>query len=658
MIVPSRAPSVVLVIVRVPVTHDAHRSQIAPARARAPLIRLAPSSTFPRHVIGDEKIAEIRERTDVVALIGEYVALKRAGAQFKGLCPFHAEKSPSFHVHPDRQFFHCFGCQTSGDCFAFVMKLEGRTFVEAARFLAERAGIEIAAEDAREESAHRQARQERDRLLAVTEAAAGFFVRMLDEHPLGGMARDAIAARGVSPETARTYRLGYAPHGWDSLARDLEGRGMSPRDAENAGMISPRRSGDGHYDRFRHRLMFPIADVHGRIVAFSGRILDAPPGEVAREGQDPPAKYVNSPEGPLYKKGELLFGLHEARVELRREGVAVLCEGNFDVLALHQAGCKNVVAPLGTAFTAMQAKLLRRYVSKVTLVFDGDSAGRKAVASAFGLLIAEALAPKVATLPPGEDPDSYLRQRGPEALRELVQAARPILEHLIEAAAVEAGADPSARAAGIESLGPVLAALRNPVEAGLWIERIAQAFGVTDVQAVRRQLVKGIRQPTRRPTQGSAAAPAPSRPSPVTYPEIEKDVVGAMLDHPALLGSSDAAMLDALLTSDDLRAILRNAASMVGSRGVVDASALLASMGEGPARTWLEERLAVQTFDAAGAESFLRTAIPHLRKRRVERELQSLMPLIKQALLSGDSERATELMRRRDELYRMGAEKN
>lgn len=608
-------------------------------------------------MIGDDKIAEIRERTDIVALIGEYVALKRAGAQFKGLCPFHAEKSPSFHVHPERQFFHCFGCQTSGDAFAFVMKLEGRSFVEAARFLAERAGIEIAPEDAREEAAQRQVRQERDRLHAVTEAAAGYFVKMLDEHPLGHMARDAIAKRSVTLETARTYRLGYAPHGWDHLSRYLAERGHSARDAEAAGLIAPRRSGDGFYDRFRHRLMFPIADVHGRIVAFSGRILDPPPNDPPREGADPPAKYVNSPEGPLYKKGELLFGLHEARVELRREGTAILCEGNFDVLAVHQAGHKNVVAPLGTAFTAMQAKLLRRYVSKVTLLFDGDRAGRKAVTGAYPLLMQEALITKVASLPPGEDPDSFVRQRGPEALRDLVAGALPIVEHLIESSAADAGADPAARAAAIESLGPVLMAIPNPVEARLWVERVAQAFEIHDLEAVRRQLRKGIRQGPRKPTQGSHPAAAPTAPvRPPEYPEIEKDVVGAMLDHPALLGSSEAGMLDALLTSEDLRAILRHAARMVGSRGVVDASALLASLGESPARTWLEERLSVQTFDAAGAESFLRTALPHLRKRRIERELRALAPLIKQALVRGDSERATELMRRRDELYRMASQ--
>ncbi|WP_169791514.1 DNA primase [Sandaracinus amylolyticus] len=669
MVVPVIVRVVVIVVVVIVV--GAHSTDpIAPrpaprtrtgARSRAPtsspLLITHPSTRVPGRVIADDKIAEIRERTDVVALIGEYVALKRAGAQFKGLCPFHSEKTPSFHVHPERQFFHCFGCQASGDAFAFVMKLEGRSFIEAARMLAERAGIEIAPEDAREEAAHRQARQERDRLLACTEAAAGFFVKMIDEHPLGGMARDAILKRSVTLETARTYRLGYAPHGWDHLARFLAERGFSARDAENAGLIVPRRSGDGYYDRFRHRLMFPIADVHGRIVAFSGRILDPPPNDPPREGQDPPAKYVNSPEGPLYKKGELLFGLHEARVDLRRESHAILCEGNFDVLAVHQAGHKNVVAPLGTAFTAMQAKLLRRYVAKVTLLFDGDRAGRKAVAAAHPLLSGEALVTKVASLPPGEDPDSYVRAKGPEALRDLIAAGLPIVEHLIESSAADAGADPAARAAAIESLGPVLMAIRNPVEARLWVERIAQAFEIHDLEAVRRQLRKGIRQPTRKPTQGSPPDTAPKPPSPPPeYPEIEKDVVGAMLDHPGLLGSSEAAMLDALLTSEDLRAILRHAAHLVGSRGVVDAAALLASIGESPARTWLEERLSVQTFDAAGAESFLRTALPHLRKRRIERELRALAPLIKQALVRGDVERATELMRRRDELYRMAAQ--
>jgi DNA primase len=608
-------------------------------------------------VISEDKVAEVRDRTDLVALIGEYVALKRAGAQFKGLCPFHAEKSPSFHVHPDRQFFKCFGCGAAGDCISFVTKLEGRSFVEAVRFLAERAGIELPSDDAQEDAGARRAKLERERLHAITDAAAGFFVRMLDEHPLSALARAEIAKRGVTDDVARTYRLGYAPHGWDHLARFLAERGYSPREAETAGMIVPRKQGDGHYDRFRHRLMFPIADAHGRIVAFSGRALDPPPGEAPREGQDPPAKYVNSPEGPLYKKGELLFGLHEARVDLRREGTAILCEGNFDVLAVHQAGMKNVVAPLGTAFTAMQAKLLRRYVSKVTLIFDGDRAGAKAAASAYPLLMTEAIATRVAALPPGDDPDSFLRARGAEALRALVSSATPIVEHLIETAAAEAGADPAARAQAIEGLGPMLRLIPNPVEARLWVERIAQVFEIHDLEAVRRQLRKGLREggrgaPTRGPAAPEKSQETARRPA-VPLFEVETEALGLLLDQPTLLGSSDAATVDGLLTSEDLRVILRTASRMVESRGAVDAVTLLTAVGDIPARTWLEERLPVQTFnDRDAAEKHLQSVLlPKLEKDAIKREMQSLTQQIARSRRGGEHDVADEMTRR---LYELG----
>ncbi len=611
-------------------------------------------------MFSDQQVAEIRERTDLVSLIGESVALKRAGVQFKGLCPFHPEKSPSFHVHPDRQFFKCFGCGASGDAIGFVMKLEGRSFPEALRFLAERAGIELAAEDAREDDGVRHARLERERLHAIVEAAAGFFVRMLDEHPLGGMARAEIRKRGVTDATAATYRLGYAPHGWDHLARFLAQRGLSPREAELAGMIVPRRTGEGHYDRFRHRLMFPIADVHGRIVAFSGRALDLPPGEVLREGADAPAKYVNSPEGPLYRKGELLFGLHEARVGLRREATAILCEGNFDVLAVHQSGHPNVVAPLGTAFTAMQAKLLRRYVNKVVVLFDGDRAGRKAVASAFPLLMAEALATRVAALPPGEDPDSYLRARGPEALRALIAAAVPIVEHLIDASATDAGADPAARAQAIEALGPILAAVPNPIEIRLWVERVSQVFEIHDIEAVRRQLRRGLqgqgtrpRRPEPTPSEGAAQVPSAAVRPPVVLPPLELEALGLLLDQPTLLGSPEAETLARLLTSGDLRVILGTSAGATDAHGAVDATALLAAVGDISARSWLEERLAVQTFnDPDAARNFLRDAlIPKLQLDAIKREMSALTQRIARARRAGEHEDAEELTRR---LYELG----
>jgi DNA primase len=598
----------------------------------------------------------VRDQTDIVALIGEHVALKRAGSSFKGLCPFHAEKSPSFNVNPQKQFFHCFGCQASGDVLTFVMKLEGITFPEALRRLADRAGIDLPAADPQRDSAERQARERRSRLIAITEAAAGYFLRMLAEHPLGSMARAEIDKRHVTPDVAATYRLGYAPHGWDGLSTFLAHKGYSPAECEEVGLIVPRRSGPGHYDRFRHRLMFPIATADGHIVAFSGRALAPPPGEAAPE--EPPAKYVNSPEGPLYKKGELLFGLNEARVDLRREGEAILCEGNFDVVAVHQAGFKNVVAPLGTAFTPLQAKLLRKYVAKVLVIFDGDRAGKKAVLHAFPLLAEAGLAARVVTLPGGADPDSFLREKGADLFRTLCAAAPPIVDHLIESAAGDAGSDPSARAAAVESLGPVLARIESPVERGLYVERVAQAFQIVDLQAVRRALAKGARSPTR---ERNVLAPKPSEAAPITpptaLPPIEKDVVGALLDAPVLFGGDGGERFVELMTSAELRSVIRAAARMVEDRGSIDAPLLLAGAAEG-VRTWLAGRLAKQEHDLAAAQTFLAGAVQRLSNEAVGRRRNELERAIKEALRSGEIERATVLMRERDELFRTAGKKS
>ncbi len=627
----------------------------------------------------DETIREVRERTDIVSLIGEYVSLKRAGASFKGLCPFHSEKTPSFHVHPARQFFHCFGCQASGDVFQFVMRIDGRTFPEALRQLAERAGVELPTYDAREGDAARRERDRRERLLAITDSAAGYFVRMLAEHPLAHLARAALEERAMKPSTVATFRLGYAPHGWDGLAAHLTSRGFSLEEAEQAGLVVPRRSGEGHYDRFRHRLMFPISDLHGKIVAFSGRALPWPEGE--EPAGDPPAKYVNSPEGPLYKKSDLLFGIFEARVALRREGVAILSEGNFDVLAVHQAGFPHVVAPLGTAFTLAQAKLLKRYVSRVVVLFDADGAGRKATRAAAPLLRAAGLLGSVVALPPGEDPDSFLRARGAEALAALIETAPSLLEHLIDAASSEAGADPAERAAAIEALGPLLADVESPIEATLYVERVAQAFQIADLGAVRRQLRRGVRaarEGRRSPPRAEAAAPSPaSGPAsssassqasvaragaePSQIPGIERDLVACFLDQPGAFEGLEPEKFSELLTSREMEAILRAALRLASVAPTFAASSLLDEIERddvvgGPVRRWLEERLAVQTFDAAGARAFLAMAMPLLQKQRIEREQRDLMRRIQQALREGDPDQAAELMQLRDALFRAGGE--
>jgi DNA primase len=607
-------------------------------------------------LIADELIAEIRERVDIVALIGEYVALKQRGANFSGLCPFHSEKTPSFNVRRDRQFFHCFGCQESGDALAFVMRLEGLTFPQAARALAEKAGIAIPDGDEREDAERRKERIQQERLQAVAEAAAAFYVEQLKAHPQSAYARQALEARAIQEATADQFRLGYAPASWDALSKYLVRRGHSILDAEALGLCLRRREGEGHYDRFRHRLMFPITDLHGRVVAFSGRLLEpitAPNASSANARPAEEPKYINSPESALYKKGALLFGLHQARVEIRRNGWALLCEGNFDLVALHQAGFCNAVAPLGTAFTDTQARLLRRFCQRVTVMFDADSAGRKAVQAAYPLLRANELVGRVVTLSAGEDPDSYLRAQGGDALRRLVDGASGIVEFLIDAAAERVGPGAADRAAAIAALGPILVAVGNPVEIELYIERIAQRFSIHDPRVVKEQLRQGVRSASRSPQPSRTTTKVAPRTGRVKLPQLQSDLVGALLDKPELFRSQYAENVKELLTVGELQSIFSAAAAQVAeaSPAKLDASRLLADLAGNAALDWLRERLSVEAYsDDAQAEEVLRTGIPLLAKQNIERELPQLAQRIQLARQRGDEDEAITLTRQREEL--------
>ncbi|MEM9863886.1 MAG: DNA primase [Myxococcota bacterium] len=604
-------------------------------------------------MIPDETIAEIRERMDIVELIGEYVRLSKSGASFKGLCPFHAEKTPSFYVHPQRRFFHCFGCQASGDVFSFLTQLEGISFPEAARRLASKTGVEIPEANAAESAERSRRKRREERLVDVMDAAAGFFAESLRTHRWASFARTMCEERGVSAEFIKRFRLGYAPHGWDGLVRFLQERGTSMEDAETMGLVAPRRGGGGHYDRFRHRLMFPIADHQGRIIAFSGRELPPPPGDDARETP----KYINSPESPLYTKGSVLFGLHEGRVQTRREGYALICEGNFDLVKLHQAGFGNSVAPMGTALTAEQATLLRRFADRVVLLFDGDRAGRSAVRSAHPILAKAGLQCSVVGLPPGDDPDSFLTEHGEEALRERVSSAPNIVEYLIDQGAAESIGDPAKKAAAIESLGPVLRAVDNPVEVRLYVERVAQRFEVRDIDAVRRQLRRGLRQGQRRrrsPEKAPAEAPTP-RTEKRTFNPIELELLGVFVDQPRLLDSAEAERFASVLTDPDLRAILQATSRMVGSCGEVEASALTAEFAGNPALSWLEGRLVQPSAgDEESARSVLLQSLPRLEARAREREALDLQKRAFEARRQGNDELADELTRQRLELLRQG----
>ena len=392
-------------------------------------------------MITRDTIAQVRQRADIVAIVGESVKLVRKGRSHVGLCPFHKEKTPSFSVNAESGHFYCFGCHEKGNVFDYLCKLEGLSFPEAVRSIADRYGIAI--EDTKADvgltsnGSGRSAADSKHDLLAVNRIASAFFESQLRKHPSARVAQEELERRGLvslSPtdqvaDVCQAFRVGYAPAGWDALVLHLRANGVSTTAAETLGLVVPRKGSTGHYDFFRNRLMFAISDVRGGVVGFSGRALPDPQTGVVDKQS---GKYINSPESPVFKKGDTLFGLFQARQAIRQENVAVLVEGNFDVVSLHARGFRNTVAPLGTSFTETQARIMRRYTAKVSLLYDGDAAGREAVRRCRSACGAAGLDACVASLPDGLDPDDFVRERGTGALERLLSQSRSLIEYLID----------------------------------------------------------------------------------------------------------------------------------------------------------------------------------------------------------------------------------
>jgi DNA primase len=381
--------------------------------------------------ISDDTVQRVAAASDIVDVIGSYLQLRRAGANWKGLCPFHHEKTPSFHVNPARQTFKCFGCGAGGTVFGFIMDYEKVDFPAAVRRLAARAGVQVAEES---EGDERQ-RGERDRLLALHRDAAAWFHENLMRQRFAGHAREYLKGRGVNGEIAARWRLGYAPDSWDALGDCLRERGYTAEEIRKSGLVIVKEGSSQFYDRFRNRVMFSICNDYGEVVGFSGRTLG-----------DDPAKYVNSPETPLFTKGRMLFGLDKSKRAILAANEAVVCEGQLDLISAFEAGVQNVTAPQGTAFTAQQARLLRRFAESVVLCFDSDTAGRKAVERSLPALLSVGLAVRVARVPAGEDPDSLVRKQGAEALRKVVAEARDYFDDALDEE-LTPGAAPQRRAA-------------------------------------------------------------------------------------------------------------------------------------------------------------------------------------------------------------------
>ena len=387
--------------------------------------------------ISEDSIERVASASDIVEVIGAYFPLKRAGTSWRALCPFHREKSPSFHVSPQKQAYYCFGCGAGGSVFKFVMEYERVDFATAVRRLAQRAGITITEEQTSQ--GDEQRRRLRDRLLELHRVAADWFQNNLLRAPIGEKARDYLKSREITSEIARSWQLGYAPDSWDALLKHARKSGFTDEELRGSGLFTGH-DGAPLRDRFRQRLMFPICNDYGEVIAFSGRVL--PPSE-------DPAKYVNSPETLLFSKGRALFGLHKARRPLADAGVAVVCEGQLDLIRVFESGLQNVVAPQGTAFTPAQARLLKRYAESVVLCFDSDRAGRTAVERSLPILLSAGFAVRVAALPSSEDPDSLIRKNGADAFKNLVAQAPDYFDFAVDEAAESGAIDNAATKANL-----------------------------------------------------------------------------------------------------------------------------------------------------------------------------------------------------------------
>ncbi len=437
--------------------------------------------------ISEAKINQVREQTDIVELISQYVSLKRSGANNTGLCPFHSEKSPSFSVNAAKQFYHCFGCGVGGDVFSFLMQTEGLAFPDAVRRLAGRLGIDL--EEQEMSPAEEQRQRQRERLYQVNEVAAAYFHQLLMEHPGGDVARKYMKKRGYGRKAATEYQLGFALDSWDGLKNHLEAQGLRAEDVLTLGLIKPGKQDRGAYDSFRGRLIFPVYDLTGRIIAFAGRVLD-----------DGKPKYINSPESPIYHKGSILFGLYQARQAMRRSGEVLLVEGYFDQLALHRAGFPQVVATCGTALTVDHAKLLKRYVQRVILLFDQDAAGKKATFKAMTVLQAEGVPASVIELPSGDDPDSFIQTAGADAFRQRLENAQGAMDLFIGDLLAKAGNGVEQKAQAIEEIVAQIANLNSDLEQDLYLQQLAQRSGISleRLQQVLKRVVEAQQQQSQR----------------------------------------------------------------------------------------------------------------------------------------------------------------
>lgn len=589
---------------------------------------------IPQNVIDD-----VLARTDIYQTVTDYVNLKRSGSNHKGLCPFHDEKTPSFYVHQGKQIYKCFGCGAGGNVINFLMEIEGWNFPETVRRLAERHRIEIP-EDDPEAARRAKKRREGKKLYAEVMAKARSFYEDNLWGDVGRAARQYLGEREIDDETARAFGLGYAPDGWQNLLDHLAKKGVEGKLAERAGLAMARRNSSGHYDRFRHRVIFPVVDIWGHTLAFGGRRLAA---------DDDSPKYINSPETKFYTKGEHLYGLDVAKTAIQKAGWALLVEGNFDVVVLHAKGIDVAVAPMGTALTEAQARLLARYADRVVIAFDGDDAGEKATLRCLEPLQSAALEARVIRFDEGDDPDSFVRRHGAQALTERVEAAQPLLDWALDQLLPAAEyVDVDSKLSALEEVSELLSAVDNPVAFKHCLQVITRRLDV-EPSVVRRYV--------RRPQEArrAVARELVAEHRAVDLEETEKHVLLALTEHPGWMADFFANAYDHLLSSQEMASFLRQLHDDFQDDGELKLSRAINEIENRPFRHAVEQVLVEGDLGALPPEERQRAwyddCVRKLKRAWAARSMEALSREIEQ--LGAGDDRWRQLYKQKQELEAM-----
>ena len=598
-----------------------------------------------RDNIPEAKITEIRERASIVEVISDFVSLKKSGKNYLGLCPFHSERTPSFTVNEEKGIFHCFGCGAGGNIFNFLMRATHLNFPEAVKELAKRYEITLPQRELSEEEKRR--RSLKARLFEINELAAEFYHRVLLTQKDGEEGRRYLAQRGLSEPIIADHRLGFAPAAWDSLALFLQGKGVPLNLAQDLGLIIPRKEGSGtasrpsFYDRFRCRVIFPILNEGGGVSGFGGRIIDS----ATTEGTPPSPKYMNSPESPIYSKGHMLYGLNAAKGPIREQGMALIVEGYMDLLSLYQEGIRNVIASLGTALTLAQVSLLGRYTREAVLVFDADEGGQKATQRSLELFLQEGISARVASLPGGFDPDSFIRREKMDGFQRILHAALPVVEYMLEQALRRHGTQTvEAKVRAVRELIPALNRLQDPLEQSLYVERVASRLGLKESQ-IRAQLR----------TKGNVAEEAVQAPPRVPRGPVHERVLLQLM----LLRDQVIQEVQGVLGADGFsdprhKKLAQELMTLWETEKRVDVQELLSRVGDEDLKALISELLLAEE-SVIDADRMLRDCLRKVRLSRVRQEIQHVDEEIRQRTREGQEGSAgvsglKELLKRKQRL--------